>query len=562
MRQEQVDSHISHSKFFLKKHWRFLLPFPLVSLERHGTGPLAQTQTKPKPNQGNIHLTRKDTMMTSTTARTTPAKKACTERKPNWMPQKHWVASLIVTGALFARWSAKTALLVALPLALCAVAIMPHATVAQTVGYVFTPIAFIPGSAPGGGSFINDFEPYAINDPGEIAFVADVDTGGEGIFTKRPGGPLTEIVRSGQAAPEGGTFDFTDLGHVALNNNGDGAFAFLLSPFTLPFGNNSGVYGFSRRTGRVTAVVVPGVTPVPGGGTFSGSFFNVSLNNPGDVAFTGMVPASVGPGASIGLGLGIFQADKFGHISTLARPGDPAPGGNTFDYVTHPWINDSGAVAFGAHVTSDPCIAYGQTLPVFIFCAESIYKKSATGVIQSIAHQGQPAPGGGTYQSAFGPAMNNAGAVVFVGDLTPAPNVGESLAVFLNTGATTISVARPGDAMPGGGHIVTAGILANGSYSLNNRGDVAFSARLDTDVNSDGAQDTGLYLRSGGSLRLVARTGTVIPGVGTVAHINPPALSTSTGAQLSGGGAINDRGQIFFQVTLTDGTGVLLTATP
>src|SRR5262249_47044181 len=97
------------------------------------------------------------------------------------------------------------------------------------LSYSFQPIAFIPGPAPGGGSFINDFEPGAgaINDRGKLTFVADVDTGGEGIFTKSPGGPLTQIVRSGQPAPGGGTFDFFGvLGHVALNNHGDGAFAF------------------------------------------------------------------------------------------------------------------------------------------------------------------------------------------------------------------------------------------------------------------------------------------------------------------------------------------------
>jgi hypothetical protein len=459
----------------------------------------------------------------------------------------------------------------ALLLTMGLVGTMPHRALAQPAGYVFTPIAFIPGPAPGGGSFINDFEPNAINDPSELAFVADVDTGGEGIFLGSPGEPLTQIVRTGQAAPGGGTFASLELGHAARNNGGDGAFAFTLettafpcpgADFACPIGLNSGVYRFSGQTGVVTPVVVPGVTPVPGGGTFSGASFNVSLNNPGDLAFTGMVPASIGPGASIGLGLGVFQADTRGHITTVARPGDAAPGGGTFDYVVHPWVNDSGAVAFEAHVASDPCIDLGQTLPTVIFCAGSVYRKAATGAIQSIAHQGQPAPGGGTYRLAFGPAMNNAGALVFIGDLTPAPDFAESLAVFLNSGGTTMPVARPGDLMPGGGHFVTATFFANAGYSINNPGDVTFNARLDTDVDGDGIPDTGLYLHSGGSLRLVARTGTVIPGVGTVAQINSPAFAASTGNTLFGGGTINDRGQIFFQVTLTDGRGVLLVATP
>ena len=39
------------------------------------------------------------------------------------------------------------------------------------------------------------------------------------------------------------------------------------------------------------------------------------------------------------------------------------------------------------------------------------------------------------------------------------------------------------------------------------------------DYNGDGTADTGLYAWSKGRLSLVARTGTIIPGVGTVASL-------------------------------------------
>jgi hypothetical protein len=125
---------------------------------------------------------------------------------------------------------------------------------------------------------------------------------------------------------------------------------------------------------------------------------------------------------------------------------------------------------------------------------------------------------------------------------------------------------RPGDPMPGGGNFVTASSIAY-QYSLNNPGDVAFIARLDTHTpglgNPAGAGDTGLYVASHGSLQLVAHTGTVIPGVGSVAQVNAAILSGATFPSLfAAGGAINDRGQILFEVTLIDQTtGVLLVAT-
>ena len=90
---------------------------------------------------------------------------------------------------------------------------------------------------------------------------------------------------------------------------------------------------------------------------------------------------------------------------------------------------------------------------------------------------------------------------------------------------------------------------------------VAFGAVLDTDENGDGVADTGLYISSRGALRLVARTGTAIPGVGTIARLGFPLASVLSTSPLSGA-AINGRGQVFFQATLADESGVLLIATP
>lgn len=432
----------------------------------------------------------------------------------------------------------------------------PLARAAQTGGYVFSVLATL--GAP--SQFANDFEPWSINNPGQVAFGADLPaSAGEAIYVT-DNGQIKAIAQTGQAAPGGGTFDITFLGQPALNEQGNVAFTFTLAPFSLPYGIKAGVYRFSSANGELSAVVVPGVTPAPGGGKFAGATFRASLNNPGDVTFTGIVPATIGPGASLGLGQGIFQANRFGEISTVVRPGDPAPGGGTFDFAQNSWINDRGDVAFGGHLAGEECIDEGATLPAFIFCAESVYvKDAATGAIRSIAHQGDPAPGGGVFRVAFGPVLNDRGDIAFIGDLTPAPDFGETLGVFLNTRGTTVSMALPGDPMPGGGHLLTASNSTLDFY-LNNRGEVAFAAFLDTDSNSDGIQDTGVYVASGGLLRLVARTGTVIPGVGAIAQASA-SFAQLPPSPLSGA-ANNDRGQVFFNATLTDGRVVLLLATP
>ena len=69
----------------------------------------------------------------------------------------------------------------------------PGIALAQPPGYNFTHIATLGDSAPGGGKFINDFEPWSINSSGDMAFAADLDTEGEGIFISRKG-QISEIM--------------------------------------------------------------------------------------------------------------------------------------------------------------------------------------------------------------------------------------------------------------------------------------------------------------------------------------------------------------------------------
>jgi hypothetical protein len=99
---------------------------------------------------------------------------------------------------------------------------------------------------------------------------------------------------------------------------------------------------------------------------------------------------------------------------------------------------------------------------------------------------------------------------------------------------------------------------------VNNAGQVVFNATLDSDDNQDDIPDTRLYVWSHGALGLVARTGTVIPGVGTITHLVMSALVVlqSPAFVPNSGAHNNDQGQVVFGATLSDGRGVLLVATP
>jgi len=258
---------------------------------------------------------------------------------------------------------------------------------------------------------------------------------------------------------------------------------------------------------------------------------------------------------TVATGLGVFKADQKNRITSVVSPGEAAPGGGSFDAAGGRafWVNQAGDVAFTAHVA-------GQETDI-----SNLYVKHAgTGTIMSIAHAGDPAPRGGAFRSAYSPVLNDAGDVVFLGDLSSPPDFFQALGVYLYSGGTTLAVARPGDPMPGGGKCVRASFFTAEQVHVNNAGEVALNALLDT-VNGDGTPDTGLYVWSHGSLRVVARTGTVISGVGTVSQLamvvmtgGPPPISLLPDS----GASNNDHGQVLFGATLTDGRAVLLLATP
>jgi hypothetical protein len=445
----------------------------------------------------------------------------------------------------------------------------------QVLGTLGTQVAL-----PTGTAFrINDFEPGALNNAGSIVYGDDLGTAndpstffGEGVFLRNSHGQETVLGSSTASAPGGGSFSGAGFeGPATLNAQGDAAVDFLLAPTVSPFGVNSGAYRYLHSTQTTTAVVVPGVTATPAGGTFQGVSFGPTLDTKGDLYFVGIIPTTQGVNVSDnpGLGMGIFKADLSGHITSILSPGDAAPGGGTFDdvgetYSAGAWVNGGGDIAFVGHVAGEESVVPGFFQPDFFATLGSVYvKDGATGKITSIAHAGDSAPGGGVFRQALFPGINDRGDVVFTGDLSPAPDVNQHLGVFLYSGGKIIPIALPGELMPGGtGHLFSTSAI-NGQTHLNNQGDVVFNATLDTSTN--GVADTGLYQWSHGQLSVIARTGTVIPGVGTVASVtNPSAIVVGPPAGVfpTSGAVNNDRGQVIFAVTLTDGTGVMLLYTP
>lgn len=430
--------------------------------------------------------------------------------------------------------------------------------------YSFTVVASLGDRVPDSGVLTNDFEPFSLTERDEVGFGADLATGGEGVFVWREG-RLTTLAAPGMAAPRGGTFAGYFLSNIIVNESGDVVFVQSLQPKAAIVGLNAGLYRYTRRTETLAAVMRPG-DPAPGGGAFQGVGLAAHQNALGAIVFPGVIPAEVGPGQGAHVGQGLFLADADNRITALGRPGDPAPGGDTFDWFGNGWINEHGDVAFNAHPARAPCIRFTMTVPPepSLFCAAGVFLRRAdTREVIAIAPLEGPAPGGGTFHFAYTDGINNRGDVAFVAAVGPAGSgpdaLGYAYGVFLYTDGQTVAVARPATPMPGGGRMYTAAEV-NYNLRVNDHGDVYFAATLDTDDNHDGARDTGVYRWSRGALHLVVRTGTVLPGVGTVAQLKAPALLMSAFA--TAGAVVNNRGQVLFQATLTNGRTPLVIATP
>src|SRR5579885_1816043 len=396
------------------------------------------------------------------------------------------------------------------------VACAPISLLAQS--YTFTQIAALGGSTP----FVSYFEPGAITNFGQVVFGPDLNTGGEGVFLWR-GGQLTAIAKGGQTMADGGVLGYT-LSPMSANLWGDVAFIMTRNgtgDVPPPLGLNAGVYRYNPLTG-VVPVMIPG-QQAPGGGAFWGSSFIAAVNNLRNIVFPGMVcttannsapyPVPCPDGSPGVLALGVYQADLRGRISSVVKPGDPAPGGtgSTFDLAYGTGLKDFGDVAFTENILGEQCAnASAGTL----FCADSLYvKRAATGKIESIAHHGDPSPvPGKNYFSSFGPVLNWAGDVSFTSDLSVQGD-GSDVAVFLYTTGKTIVIAKSGDAMPGGGILATGGFYAHNAY-MNNR-------------------------------------------LGTIS-----TLDDFGGGKANTQIALNDAGQILFAARFQEGGGALLVATP
>ena len=181
--------------------------------------------------------------------------------------------------------------------------------------YMFTKIAAT-GETHSAVTFGSYMQPGAITNGGIVGFAPAVASGGESVFLWRQG-QLMKLAAANEPLPGGGVFAYQ---LTPMNVNAPGEAAFVAErdiALPLPVGSNAGVYRGLASSGLVP-IVVPFVTPAPGGGLFYGGLFGADINNDGHATFTGMICSTAQislaiqwkcPSGSGSLAVGIYLAD-------------------------------------------------------------------------------------------------------------------------------------------------------------------------------------------------------------------------------------------------------------
>ncbi len=406
----------------------------------------------------------------------------------------------------------------------------------------------------GNGSFANFLSSSkipALNNAGQVAFLTSLTgtSGGSGDDTgifRSDGTPagLAQIVREGQAAPDGnGSFNFA-LFTPTLNDAGQVAFR---GGFAGTVGAKLGIF---RSDGATLTRIVRAGDPAITGGGFSGFSAVVTLNQNGQVAFSGRTDV-------FGAGKGIFHGNGITTPTQIVEKDDFALDGNgVFSQFLAPAFNDAQQTAFIAIFTGT---SGGSSDNEGIFRGDGTPGTPGTpdtpGNLVRIVRKGQAAPdGNGTFDSfrwqafSINPALNEAGQVAFFGAFVgTSGGSSDNAGIFRSDGLTLTQIVREGQASPDGNGTFSS--LNMGEPAINDAGQVAFKSSLS---GTSGAtfDDTGIFLYDDIlGLRLVVREGDALLG-STITDLSFSHSGVSNRAERGG---LNNLGQVAYHFRLLDG---------
>jgi len=344
--------------------------------------------------------------------------------------------------------------------------------------------------APDGGTF-TEFADPTNNGPGDLFFgavVTDRDRVRETLYLSAES-KLKALLSSGTAAPTGGIFSsFSDL---LLSEAGTIGF--------LAKTTNRAVWEgiYLLRAGKAVPIAWIGER-TPTGGVFT-DFANPTINAHDEVAFVGRMEGQEG----------IFIYVD-GGTKPLLMSGQPAPSGGMFEFFLDgsPALNDRGQVAFVASTTVN------HLQGVFVL---------VDGEPATVVTTDDEAPVGGRFSEFGSVFLTNAGTVTFIGR-SARSTIPE--AVYVTGQYELVPLAVSGQIVEGEPLTKFANVI------IDNKEDVVFQLSVPIVPQA-------VYLATRAGVRLIARAGDRAPGGGLFTAFSTPTL--------------NDTGQVAFVAETDDG---------
>jgi len=214
-------------------------------------------------------------------------------------------------------------------------------------------------------------------------------------------------------------------------------------------------------------LVIRGGSPGPG----------AVLNDAGQVAFRG---ASDRNGDGVGRWEGLFRGDGQTLVQ-IGREGDPVLDGEDGIEISQSnfMLNDTGQVAFGAQAGFG--LGGGSDYSFYLLGDGGPAMEIARASLPDINPDSMFA-----YMNGW-PTLNNSGEIAFTAALN---EFGLPSGIFRSDGATTVTIARPGQSLPGGNGIFDS---FGQPVALNDAGSTAFWAR----INNIEHNREGIFLGNG-----------------------------------------------------------------
>jgi hypothetical protein len=360
-------------------------------------------------------------------------------------------------------------------------------------------------------------DPVALNDAGDIAFVAAID------FADSDADPVASalVFHAGMVFPLAYSGRAIASARVTGIELGPEAGSLLAGPSLAPDGtvvvfaslNGGASEAIARATGPMYAtleriVTIGSTNPdaTPSGGTYSFLESAPAVDATGGVAFLSHVAGGATSEA-------LFYREAAGVTRAVVDVGDASPGNGGFfagPPFSTPTFNDKGDVVFRGFVARGP-----TSIGVF---------RASGGKVSALARAGDPSPVDAAPFTDFSgdPSENANGDVAFAADVQ---TIGRG--IYRLTSAGIRAIALRGDPAPGPPG-ATFGSLAP-SPSINDAGMVAFRGTVRSPgAGTDTINQEGLFLWDGAGLHLVAVVDEASPAGPAFAQLRDPILAGGT----------------------------------